>query len=95
MPCFPYEDIKSWFQRSKTFSCSSATSADIQKLEKSIDTEIPNALKSLLLETNGTLWYMEKQAMTTKRIGVIVMKLEGILLINTFIYAYNIIHVSS
>lgn len=70
-------DIKSWFQRSKVFKLETASSADIQKLEKSIDIELPKILKIMLLETSGTLWFMEKEALSSSRIQVLVSKLEG------------------
>lgn len=70
-------DIKSWFQRSKSFTIETASSADIQMLEKAIDTELPQILKLLLREMNGSLWFLEKEAMTTKKIQAVVSKLEG------------------
>jgi hypothetical protein len=73
------QDIKSWFLRSKTISIETANTVDIQKLEKSIDIELPAALKVMLLETNGGLWFMDKEGMTTKAIQDVVQKLEGIM----------------
>jgi hypothetical protein len=70
-------DIKSWFERSKLFKIETASSADIQKLEKAIDIELPKILKIMLLETNGTLWFMEKEALSSSRIQLLVSKLEG------------------
>lgn len=63
--------------RSKSVKFDNASSADIQILEKTIDVELPIILKLLLLETNGSLWFMDKQAMTTKRIQEVVSNLEG------------------
>ena len=46
-------------------------------LEKTIDVELPKILKLLLLETNGSLWFMDKKAMNTQRIQEVVSNLEG------------------
>ena len=54
-----------------------ASSADLQMLEKTIDVELPKILKLLLLETNGSLWFMDKKAMNTQRILEVVSNLEG------------------
>ena len=70
-------DIKSWFMRSKSVKIDTASSADIQMLEKTIDVEVPKILKLLLLETNGSLWFMDKKAMNTQRIQEVVSNLEG------------------
>lgn len=70
-------DIKSWFMRSKSVKIDTASSADIQMLEKTIDVELPKILKLLLLETNGSLWFMDKKAMNTQRIQEVVSNLEG------------------
>ena len=72
-----YVDVKAWFQRSKTFSIGTASNADIQKLEKAIDVELPKILKIMLLETNGSLWFMGKESMSTVRIQSVVTKFEG------------------
>ena len=54
-----------------------ASSADLQMLEKTVDVELPKILKLLLLETNGSLWFMDKKAMNTQRILEVVSNLEG------------------
>ena len=54
-----------------------ASSADLQMLEKTIDVELPKILKLLLSETNGSLWFMDKKAMNTQRILEVVSNLEG------------------
>lgn len=63
--------------RSKSVKIDTASSADIQMLEKTIDVELPKILKLLLLETNGSLWFMDKKAMNTQRIQEVVSNLEG------------------
>jgi hypothetical protein len=50
-------------------------------LEKAIDVELPKAVKFMLLETNGSLWFMEKEAMNTKKIQSVATKLEGTFLL--------------
>ena len=63
--------------RSKSVKIDTASSADLQMLEKTIDVELPKILKLLLLETNGSLWFMDKKAMNTQRILEVVSNLEG------------------
>ena len=54
-----------------------ATTADLQRLEKTIDVELPRSLKFLLLESNGGLWYMEKEFMSCDSIAQVISKFEG------------------
>ena len=72
-------DIKNWFVRSagggKTME--GASNVDIQRLEKTIDCELPKALKFMLYEANGTLWFLEKEQMTCDTIAQMVSKFEG------------------
>ena len=63
--------------RSKSVKIDTASSADLQMLEKTIDVELPKILKLLLSETNGSLWFMDKKAMNTQRILEVVSNLEG------------------
>lgn len=62
-------DIKSWFQRvdSKT-DISGLSSSNIQKLEKTIDVELPKAHKFLLSEMDGTVYVYDKQLMSSSMI---------------------------
>lgn len=69
-------DIKSWFTRNNYTVDSKANSSDFQKLEKSIDTELPDALKILLSEANGGLYFMDKKLLSTSEILEYVMKFE-------------------
>ena len=71
-------DIKTWFSRTK---CSKhlkdpCSSADIQKLEKSIDKELPISLNILLSEINGGLYFMDKQQLSCQGIADVVNELE-------------------
>ena len=54
-----------------------ATTADLQRLEKTIDVELPRSLKFLLLESNGGLWYMEKEFMSCDSIAQVTSKFDG------------------
>jgi hypothetical protein len=45
-----------------------ATSADFQRLSKSLDVEVPFVLKSLLQECNGCIWLMEKKLLSVESI---------------------------
>ena len=64
-------DIKSWFSRTGDWrdAGKAATSADLQRLEKTIDLEIPKALSSLLTESDGGLWFMDKQSMGAEAVA--------------------------
>jgi len=71
-------DIKAWFKRSaggKSFE--GASNVDIQRLEKTIDCELPKALKFMLYEANGAFWFLEKEQMSCDAIAQIVSKFEG------------------
>lgn len=63
-------DIKSWFSRTKCRDSinSSASSADIQRLEKTIDVSLPRSLKILLAEADGGLYFMEKRQLGVREI---------------------------
>lgn len=51
-------DIKGWFSRNglDTDSIKNATSLDFQRLEKTIDIQLPNPLKVYLKEANGGIF---------------------------------------
>ena len=73
-----HADIKSWFQRAAPkLAFDGATDADLQRLEKTIDTELPLALAFMLREANGSMWFMEKEGMSCAAIAEVVGKLEG------------------
>lgn len=63
-------DLKSWFSRTKCNKLMNgpATSVDLQRLEKSIDVRLPNALRALLSEVNGGMYFMEKKLLSTEEI---------------------------
>jgi hypothetical protein len=71
-------DIKSWFQRTDCvrYIKNGASSVDFQRLEKSIDTELPNSLKILLAEANGGIYFLDKKMMGTEDIASCVSKFE-------------------
>lgn len=64
-------DIKSWFSRSGEWSDEGNTcaSADFQRLEKTIDLQLPKSLEALLKEADGGLWFMEKESFNAKKIA--------------------------
>ena len=70
-------DAKSWFSRSGWESVEGCTSADLQRLEKTIDFEIPPALAALLSEVNGGLWIMDKQSFGSRRIAEVYAEKES------------------
>ncbi len=72
-------DIKSWFMRGKSAKRinDGATSVDIQRLQKALDTEIPRVLKVLLTEINGGIYFMDKELMTTERILEVFSEHDG------------------
>lgn len=58
-------DIKSWFLRSdRKLEFESASTADLQRLEKAIDTQLPLAMRILLQESNGGLYFMDKRQLS-------------------------------
>ena len=64
-------DIKSWFIRSSDIledKIIKATSIDFQKLEKTMDIELPRTLKILLNEMNGGIYFMDMKLMSTNEI---------------------------
>eukprot|EP00599_Poterioochromonas_sp_BG-1_P008657 CAMPEP_0173151250 /NCGR_PEP_ID=MMETSP1105-20130129/11458_1 /TAXON_ID=2985 /ORGANISM="Ochromonas sp., Strain BG-1" /LENGTH=163 /DNA_ID=CAMNT_0014066569 /DNA_START=3 /DNA_END=494 /DNA_ORIENTATION=+ len=63
-------DIKSWFSRTKSGKRFNgpASNADLQRLEKAIDTRLPVALKALLLEVNGGLYFLDKKQLSSDEI---------------------------
>jgi len=72
-------DIKSWFIRSSDIledKIIKATSIDFQKLEKTMDIELPRTLKILLNEMNGGIYFMDMKLMSTNEIINFYLKLE-------------------
>ncbi len=73
-------DIKSWFSRGKgpkvTFQ-SGAGTADLQRLQKALDAEIPRVLKVLLSEINGGIYFMDKIQLSSEKILEVASELEG------------------
>ena len=72
-------DIKSWFIRSSDIledKIIKATSIDFQKLEKTMDIELPRTLKILLNEMNGGIYFMDMKLMSTNEIIKFYLKLE-------------------
>ena len=61
-------DIQLWFERNGARPPKGAASSDFQRLEKALDLPLPEALKVLLTEVNGGIWFMEKQAMSVEMI---------------------------
>lgn len=69
-------DIKSWFSRTDCEMNRKASSVDFQRLEKTIDTELPSVLKAVLSEINGGIYFMEKKQMSTDDIAECFAKVE-------------------
>lgn len=72
-------DIKSWFARTacKKLMVDGATSVDFQRLEKTIDQEIPSSLKAVLSEINGGIYFMDKRQLNTSQIAECVSRVEN------------------
>lgn len=71
-------DIKSWFSRTECGPNmnNGASSVDFQRLEKTMDTELPSALRVVLSEINGGIYFMEKRQMSTDDIADCFAKVE-------------------
>jgi len=70
-------DICSWFKRSGCVCDEKSSSADIQRLEKTIDCRIPPVLRALLGEMNGVGYLYDKEICSCDRIADIYARLEG------------------
>ena len=72
-------DIKGWFQRSPEdwSEATGAPSAEIQRLEKTLEKQIPRDLELLLGEANGGLWFMEKESFSVDKIRDQLMEYDG------------------
>ena len=72
-------DIKSWFSRGKGSRNikDGATSTDIQRLEKALDSELPRVLKVLLGQVNGGIYFMDKEQLNSEAIMSMSSDLEG------------------
>jgi hypothetical protein len=71
-------DIKGWFDRTKCKKHMNgpASNADMQRLEKGIDARLPDALKSILFEVNGGMYFMDKKQLSAEEIREIVSSNE-------------------
>ncbi|KAJ1422453.1 hypothetical protein B484DRAFT_114143 [Ochromonadaceae sp. CCMP2298] len=63
------QDIMAWFTRSDCRMGKGADSVDFQRLEKTIDTELPPVLKIILESVNGGLFFMDKKQLNTDEIA--------------------------
>lgn len=72
-------DIKTWFSRTSCYKTmkDGASTVDIQRLEKTIDTQLPFALNVLLTEVNGGIYFLEKKLYDTNEIKDNLQDLEG------------------
>lgn len=73
-------DIKSWFDRTKAKKLINgpATTVDIQRLEKTIDTPLPSAVKILLQVANGGMYFLDKKQVSTEEIKELVGDSESL-----------------
>lgn len=64
-------DVLSWFKRGGEWSegGGKCTSSDFQRLEKTLDLELPGSLRALLAEVDGGLWFMDKASLTAQQIA--------------------------
>ena len=71
-------DLKAWFSRTqcKKLINEPATSADLQRLEKAIDARLPAALKAVLSEMNGGIYFLDKKLLSTNEIQDTVSRYE-------------------
>ena len=72
-------DIKAWFQRQPEDweEKAGAPSADLQRLEKTLEFQMPSDLELLLTEANGGLWFMEKESFSIDTIRDKLMEYDG------------------
>lgn len=72
-------DLKSWFTRASKgkLDFETASTADIQRLEKAVGAPIPSSLKTLLQECNGGLYFMEKKQFSVVDISDAVARAES------------------
>ena len=73
------EDIKAWFERApeEWSGTEGAPSADLQRLEKTMETQMPHELELLLNKANGGLWFMEKESFSIDTIRDKLMEYDG------------------
>eukprot|EP01036_Dinobryon_divergens_P027036 gene27036-35745_t len=74
-------DIKNWFLRTKCakyIGNSGSAVADLQRLEKTLDARLPAALKVLLTEVDGGVYFMEKKQLSCRMIADLLPKLEDL-----------------
>jgi len=73
-------DIKSWFDRTKAKKNINgpATTVDLQRLEKSIDIPLPPALKIMLQEVNGGMYFLDKKQLSSEEIRELVSECDGL-----------------
>ncbi len=69
-------DIKSWFGRKVGEAIEGASSADIQRLEKTLDFSIPREVKAFFREVNGAIYFMDKKSLTTAEVADIAGDLD-------------------
>ena len=69
-------DIKAFFTRSGWEEGRGCGSAELQRLEKTIDVELPPALSLLLQEVDGGLWFLDKESLSSARIAEVVSDCE-------------------
>lgn len=73
-----FSDIKSWFERTTQLRLDDrASSVDFQRSEKTLDKAIPHELKTILSETNGGIWIMEKPLLSLERICDLTANFES------------------
>jgi hypothetical protein len=54
----------SWFERKTKLSGAKESTSDLEGLEKAVGTELPDALRSLLLKQSGDIWFDEFKSLT-------------------------------
>lgn len=72
-------DIVGWFQRSPEdwTATDGAPLEEIERLEKTLEMQIPPEVEVLLTQSNGGLWFMEKEAFSIDKIRDQLMENDG------------------
>lgn len=70
-------DIRSFFAKTDLVLEDPATEADFQRLEKTIDVQLPRALRYLLQEVNGGIFFLDKRMLSTRDIREVVEQYEN------------------
>jgi len=70
-------DIKSFFVRNGCTPNDGARASEVQKVEKTLDNELPQAMRCLLQEMDGGVYILDKEVVGTERMIELINDLDG------------------